>query len=366
MTKPNYHWWRGNTGLFKRTESGTAPTVALANEVAEIDDDADVSSPTFMADIVVTDDETGTNELSLSAGDTSLFFISGTELYLEADVDLSAQSGSMTVTVQVDDGVNTPDTAVFSITVNEVGSGTSPVWDLLSANISPQSDDTELTSWDDSQGNFTQFTWVINSSVSVQDDTPPAGSSYYVNFDGTAGVYMYDTLSTADAQAMSDDSAGGLLIIFRPASVSGENRIVSFTSTDDGDGSIAVATFSDEISVYLKRSGSDYVFVDSNNANLSTGTWYKAFIDQPGSGGGLNIWLNGSELTLDSPVVTGAGDANDWFADIVAAGSKSDDYFDRISLAAYGLGSSLFDGDIESCQYFNQSLSDAEKASLTS
>ncbi len=101
-----------------------APTVALANVLASLDENSDTASPTKVADIVVSDDALGTESLSLSGADAALFSIVGSELFLNAGValDFEAQS-QLDVAVDVDDpalGVGVEDSAPLSLAVNDV------------------------------------------------------------------------------------------------------------------------------------------------------------------------------------------------------------------------------------------------------
>jgi uncharacterized protein YjiK len=99
-----------------------APTaVTLGNTVTSISEAADVSSHVRLADISVTDDGQGTNNLSLSGTDAASFEIVGASLYLKAGTALShATKPTLSVTVAVDDPSvgSTPDaTAGFTLTV---------------------------------------------------------------------------------------------------------------------------------------------------------------------------------------------------------------------------------------------------------
>lgn len=123
----------GETGVILNAEDGSgsvsngAPSVALANAVSGISEDADTTARTKVADIVVTDDIFGDNELSLSGADVPLFEIDGSELFLKAGVTLDASSNpSLDVTVEVDDvsvGATPDDTADLTIAVTASGSG---------------------------------------------------------------------------------------------------------------------------------------------------------------------------------------------------------------------------------------------------
>ncbi len=103
------------------TSPNAPPTVELSNTTTALLEDTDTYFPVKVADIVVTDDGVGTNELSLTGDDASLFEIAGSELYLKAGVILDYQMNPyLDVTVEVDDvtvGDTPDDTASLSITV---------------------------------------------------------------------------------------------------------------------------------------------------------------------------------------------------------------------------------------------------------
>ena len=82
-----------------------APTaVSLTNVRVSLAENSDTSTRVHVADIVVTDDNLGTNNLSLSGADADLFEIDGMELYLKADTVLDFEAKTkFQVTVEVDD-----------------------------------------------------------------------------------------------------------------------------------------------------------------------------------------------------------------------------------------------------------------------
>ena len=101
-----------------------APTaVTLLNTVPSISEAADVSSHVRLADISVTDDGVGTNNLSVSGTDAASFEIVGASLYLRAGTSLNhASKPTLVVTVAVDDTTvgGTPDATVgFTLTVTQ-------------------------------------------------------------------------------------------------------------------------------------------------------------------------------------------------------------------------------------------------------
>ena len=110
------------------TDENEAPTaVSLDNQVTSIAENTDTSSSTKVADISVTDDALGTNDLSLTGADADKFEIvdngGSFELHLKAGVTLDHEADDQfDVTVQVDDATvgGTPDaTQAFSLSVTD-------------------------------------------------------------------------------------------------------------------------------------------------------------------------------------------------------------------------------------------------------
>jgi uncharacterized protein YjiK len=102
--------------------ANAAPTaVTLSNTVTAISETADVSSHVRVADLAVTDDGQGTNDLSLSGTDAASFELVGASLYLKAGTALNHNAKpTLAVTVAVDDATvgATPDATVnFTLTV---------------------------------------------------------------------------------------------------------------------------------------------------------------------------------------------------------------------------------------------------------
>jgi len=106
------------------TDVNEPPTIALQNTTTTLAENADTTARTKVADIVVTDDATGTNTLSLAGADSGLFEIDGTELFLIAGASLDFETNpALDVTVRVDDtgvGATPDDTADLSITITDV------------------------------------------------------------------------------------------------------------------------------------------------------------------------------------------------------------------------------------------------------
>ncbi len=100
------------------------PTVGLINATTTLPEDADTSHAIKVADIVITDDGRGENELSLSGDDAEMFEIVGTELRLVAGASLDFETKpGLNVTVEVDDvaiGTTPDDIAPLSIAITNV------------------------------------------------------------------------------------------------------------------------------------------------------------------------------------------------------------------------------------------------------
>ena len=107
------------------TVPNQAPTaVVLSNKVNAIAENVSTFAATKVADISITDDALGTNTLSLTGTDASLFEITGKALFVKAGTALDFETKpSFSVNVNVDDSTvgNTPDaTSAFSLLITDV------------------------------------------------------------------------------------------------------------------------------------------------------------------------------------------------------------------------------------------------------
>jgi Ca2+-binding RTX toxin-like protein len=105
--------------------SNQAPTAVIFNNaIASINENTNTTSRIRIADIAITDDALGTNNLSLTGADANFFEIEDSVLYLRANTNLDFETqSSYSVTVAVDDPTvgNTPDAvANFTLAVNDV------------------------------------------------------------------------------------------------------------------------------------------------------------------------------------------------------------------------------------------------------
>ncbi|MFC7336873.1 lamin tail domain-containing protein [Haloferula chungangensis] len=122
----------------------TAPTaIALDNAVGALEENTSTASPVKLADISVTDDGLGINELSLGGSDAEFFEIDGTTLFLKAGTVLDFESKtSYSISVSVDDSSlgATPDaTAEFTLTVLDQEVETPPAAVIAITELAPWS-----------------------------------------------------------------------------------------------------------------------------------------------------------------------------------------------------------------------------------
>jgi uncharacterized protein YjiK len=113
------------------TASNTAPTAITLNNVTNsILENSNTTSAVRVADIVVTDDGLGTNNLTISGPDASVFQIIGSSLFIRSGTILDYESrASYNITISVDDTTigATPDATVnYQLTVLDVAVETTP------------------------------------------------------------------------------------------------------------------------------------------------------------------------------------------------------------------------------------------------
>ena len=95
-----------------------------SNTTTSLAEDTETGTRIAVANITVSDDGLGTNDLSLGGDDAALFEIDGTGLYLTANATLNATDNpSLDVTVNVDDvtvGASPDDSDALAISVTPV------------------------------------------------------------------------------------------------------------------------------------------------------------------------------------------------------------------------------------------------------
>ncbi len=125
-------------------DTNEAPAVALANLVTHLPENTDTTSSIRVADIVISDDALGTNNLSLSGTDAAKFEIAGTELRLRAGTTLDFETQtSFDVTVEVDDvavGTTPDDTAAHTLNIDDANDAPTIALTNLVSNLAENTD----------------------------------------------------------------------------------------------------------------------------------------------------------------------------------------------------------------------------------
>ncbi|MCB0968209.1 MAG: VCBS domain-containing protein, partial [Ilumatobacter sp.] len=187
------------------TDVNEAPTDIALTNVATLDENSiytpGAGNGVKVADIVITDDATGTNDVTLSGTDAADFEVRGSELYfIGASPDFEAQS-SYEVLVSVNDATATPaggDSELFTLVINDVNEA--PVGNDDAASVT---EDTDVTA----SGN------VLTNDTDVDGD--PLSVTTTGTFDGTYGRLTLNadgswsyTLGVTAAQASAVDALG--------------------------------------------------------------------------------------------------------------------------------------------------------------
>ena len=121
-----------------------APTaVVLNNQINTVAENTSTATRLKVADLAITDDGLGTNNLTLTGPDAGFFEVDNNGLYIKAGTVLDFETKtSYGVTVNVDDpGLGgTPDaTATFTLAVSDVAVETPPVPTLIISEVAPWS-----------------------------------------------------------------------------------------------------------------------------------------------------------------------------------------------------------------------------------
>ncbi len=124
------------------TVSNQAPTaVALDNAITAIVENTPTIAPIKVADIAVTDDGLGTNNLTVTGTDAGFFEITGSGLYIKAGTVLDYETRtSYSVTVNVDDttvGVTPDATADYTLAVTDVVDETPVIPSVFISEVHP-------------------------------------------------------------------------------------------------------------------------------------------------------------------------------------------------------------------------------------
>ena len=103
-------------------EINNAPSISLSGTVVSLPENTSTAATTKLADIVVSDDGTGLNVLTVNGPDLAFFQIMGSELHLRSGVTLDFESQeTYSITVTVDDvGGGFTDSVSYLLTITDV------------------------------------------------------------------------------------------------------------------------------------------------------------------------------------------------------------------------------------------------------
>lgn len=294
------------------------PSISLANTVTALDEDTDTSLPFKVADIIVTDDALGVNQLSLSDADKDMFVIVGAALFLRGGAALNFQTNPvLDVTVNVDDpivGASPDDSASLSISILPVDH-TLPSVTLEQA--AAQADPTNAApilftvTFSEAVIGFTSADVTVTGSAPGPKTVAVTGSgaAYTVAVGGMTGS---GTVSASIPAGAAQDASGNLSL----ASTSADNTVVydvdfpcvvSITRLDltptAAPGVGFTVTFSEPVTGV---DASDFALTSSGLIGISVtgvsggGTTYTVMVGTGSGAGTLRLDVSDNDSILDT------------------------------------------------------------------
>ena len=205
----NANWPYGDWSSFVVDEAPTA--IALTNDVTSLAEDADTTSSTKIADIVITDADGGTNTVALSGADAASFEVVGSELQLKAGVAFDYEtktSYAVTLTtgsVSVDHTLTITDIdegptaialsgAVTSLAEDAGTSGATKMGDIVITDADGGTNAVSLSGADAASFEVVGSELLLKAGVTLDYETK---SSYAVTLT-TGSAHVSHTLAIAD------------------------------------------------------------------------------------------------------------------------------------------------------------------------
>ncbi|MBD1853775.1 FG-GAP-like repeat-containing protein [Leptolyngbya sp. ST-U4] len=267
--------------------------VTLTNTTTSIAENASTSTRIKVADIGITDDGLGTNTLSLSGADASLFEIESNVLYLKANTVLDYEArNSYSVTVNADDSAlgATPDASqTFTLNVTNVNEApTAVTFTDTTTSIADSTDTTtrtkvaEINASDDGLGtNTLSLSGTDASSFEIDGSTlylkantvlnqeTKGNYSVTVNVDDPALGATPDASQVFTLTVTSANKAPGLKLtniattIAENTDTSTRVKVADISIIDDGKGTNTL---------FLTEEDADLFEIDNNALYLKAGT----------------------------------------------------------------------------------------------
>ncbi|MFB2737042.1 CARDB domain-containing protein, partial [Umezakia ovalisporum] len=171
--------------------------VTVNNTTTSIAENTDTTNRIKLADIIITDDGLGDNQISLTSDDADSFEIEGTELYLKAGTILDFETKtSYSITINVDDNTvgETPDiTTEFSLIVEQIPDEPYIVADINQTSVSSNPGNfiniggvLYFTANDDINGTKLWKAHPTTGEVTLLETNPEGGSNFgnFINING--------------------------------------------------------------------------------------------------------------------------------------------------------------------------------------
>ena len=228
------------TSTITVTEVNDSPTINLINVVPALAENTDTTSAIVIADIVVSDDGTGSNSLTLSGADAASFEVVGNQLRLRAGTLLDFESKTTyDVTVEVDD-------AALTGSPDDSASTTLNVTDVDEFDVGPVTDtDTGANTVAENAG----IGDTVGLTAYAEDLDGTTNTITYSLDDDAGGLFGIDGVSgqvTVNA-ALDFETATSHNVTVRATSVDGSFSTQSFTIgvTDTNEGGVSAIVDND-------------------------------------------------------------------------------------------------------------------------
>jgi protocadherin Fat 4 len=280
-------------------DSNESPTVALANSIGSIAENADTRLRTKVADIVVTDDALGNNRLGLGGSDSGFFEIIGTELFLKSGVSLNFETKSIfSARVTVNDQTLPPDPnadVAIGLMVSDVNEAPSLALSNIRTVLTESLDTTnpvrvaDITVTDDALGtnNLTvtganaalfeiagnglflkagtmlEFGITPSLQVFVQLDDPTIGTSFE-----SSSVVNFTVQDTVRTGTSGNDLIFGTALSDKLFGLDGNDTLVGLASDDilDGGAGIDVAVLTAQQKNYTLTFSTEGITIEDRRA----------------------------------------------------------------------------------------------------
>lgn len=244
---------------------------------------------------------------------------------------------------------------------------TDPYIELLPSSLTPTTDGSTVTDWDDTSGLLgTAWTPTINGTPTVETDDTQEYLGHRVNFASASSEFIEETLSSADATVLSGTTSGVLVVWFRSTDAD-SGTLLCFSNTADADAYIDISLqATGEIVVRVRENGTSNELIVSTTATyIFDDQWHKVAVRQDGTS--LDIWIDGVQATTAEDEKSGTSSSDSWFSTSSVAQSDTD-YFNAVHIGCHSEGgteSAYFDGDITKVVVYDGPLSDIEMARVT-